>query len=93
MRNYTYYRIEGNAVTQEGYGLRFELRGNQIKDAFGGYLYEINGGNINKVFGGFYASVSANYITVFDLSAKFELSGALSQKQLLVVSALLFGDY
>lgn len=93
MRNSTYYRIEGNTVMQEGYGIRYEIRGNQIRDAFGGYLYEYSGGNINKVFGGFYASVSGSYITLFDLSQKYEMTDSLSQKQILVTAALLFGKY
>ncbi len=92
MRSNTYYRIEGNSVMQDGYGIRYEIRGNQIRDAFGGYLYEINGSNINKVFGGFYASISGNYITLYDLSEKYEMTDSLSKKQLLVVSALLFGN-
>lgn len=93
MRNSTYYRIEDNTVMQEGYGIRYEIRGNQIRDAFGGYLYEYSGGNINKVFGGFYASVSGSYITLFDLSQKYEMTDSLSQKQILVTAALLFGKY
>lgn len=91
MRDNTYYRIEDNMVFQEGYGPRYEIRGDQIKDAFGGYLYELSGSNINKVYGGFYASVSAGYITLHDSSRKFEMTGALSRKQLLATTALLFG--
>ncbi len=90
MRNNTYYRIEDNMVYEEGYGPRFEIRGNQIRDAFGGYLFELSGSNINKVYGGFYASISGNYITVHDLSRKYEMTDSLSKKQLLAVAALLF---
>ena len=93
MRNNTYYRIENNIVNQEGYGIRYEINGNQIRDAFGGYLYEISGSNINKVFGGFYASISGSYLTLFDSSKKYEMTDTLSKKQLLVVAALLFGNY
>ncbi len=93
MRTNTYYRIEGNNVMQEGYGIRYEIRGNQIRNAFGGYLYELSGNNINKVFGGFYASISGNYITLFDQSKKFETTDSLSKKQILPVTALLFGSY
>lgn len=93
MRTNTYYRIEDNLVKQEGYGPVFEIRGNQIKNAFGGYLYELSGSNINKVFGGFYASISGNYITLYDLSVKYELTDSLSKKQILAISALLFGNY
>lgn len=90
MRDNSYYRIEGNNVNKEGYGLCFEIRGNQIREAFGGYLFEISGSNINKIYGGFYASISGNYITIHDLSRKYEMTDSLSTKQLLVVSALLF---
>ena len=90
MRSNTYYRIEGNNVYQDGYGIRFEIRGNQIRDVFGSYLYEISGSNINKVFGGFYASISGNYITLYDSSRKFEMTDSLSKKQILVAIALLF---
>lgn len=93
MRTNTYYRIEGNMVIQDGYGPVFEIRDNQIKDAFGSYLYEISGSNINKVFGGFYASVGGNYITLYDLSVKYEMTDSISKKQLLAISALLFGRY
>ena len=93
MRDNTYYRIEGNMVMEEGSGPAFEIRGNQIRSAFGSYLYEISGSNINKVFGGFYASISGNYITIHDLSNKYETTGSLSKTQLLVVAALLFGRY
>lgn len=91
MRSNTYYRIQGNTVNQEGSGQVFEINGNSIRSAFGGYLYEISGSNINKVFGGFYASISGNYITLYDLSDKYEMTGFLNQKQLLIVAALLFG--
>ena len=93
MRNNTYYRIENNIVNQEGYGIRYEIHGDKIRDAFGAYLYEISGSNINKVFGGFYASISGNYLTLFDLSKKYEMTDSLSRKQLLLVAALLFGNY
>lgn len=93
MRNNTYYRIENNIVNQDGYGIRYEINGNQIRDAFGGYLFEISGSNIKKIFGGFYASISGNYITLFDSSKKYEMTDSLSKKQLLVVAALLFGNY
>ena len=93
MRNNTYYRIEGGLVKQEGYGPQFEIRGNQIKNAFGGYLYELSGSNINKVYGGFYASISGHYITLYDLSIKYEMTGQLSKNQILAVAALLFGKY
>lgn len=92
MRSNTYYRIEGDMVMQEGSGPVFEIRGNQIKNAFGGYLYELSGSNINKVFGGFYASISGNYITLYDASIKYEMTDGLSKKQLLAVTALLFGN-
>lgn len=91
MRRGTYYRIEGNNVTQDGCGIRYEIRGNQIRDVFGSYLYELNGNSINKIFGGFYASISGNYITLYDSSQKYETTESLSQKQMLVVAALLFG--
>ncbi len=93
MRNNTYYRIQGNYVNQDGSGQVFEINGSSIRSAFGGYLYEISGSNINKVYGGFYASVSGNYITLFDASEKYETTGSLNKKQLLVVAALLFGSY
>ncbi len=93
MRESTYYRIEGDFVMQEGYGVRYEIRGNGIRDAFGGFLYELSGDHINKVFGGYYASISGNYITIHDLSKKFEMTDRLSKKQLLVLSVLLFGRY
>ena len=93
MRTNTYYRIENNIVMQDGYGPRYEIRGNQIRDVFGGYLYEISGSNINKVFGGFYASISGSYITLYNLSEKYELTDSLSRNQLLAVAALLFGKY
>ena len=93
MRSNTYYRVQGSIVSRDGSGQVFEINGNQIRSAFGGYLYEISGSNINKVFGGFYASISGNYITLFDLSEKYETTGSLNQKQLLVVAALLFGTY
>ena len=91
MRSNTYYRVQGSIVSQDGSGQVFEINGNRIRSAFGGYLYEISGSNINKVFGGFYASISGNYIALFDLSEKYETTGSLNQKQLLVVAALLFG--
>lgn len=90
MRDNSYYRIEGNIVHKEGYGPYFEIRGSQIRESFGGYLFEISGSNINKIYGGFYASISGNYITIHDLSRKYEMTDSLSTKQLLVVSALLF---
>ena len=93
MRTNTYYRLEDNMVMQDGGGPVFEIRGNQIKDAFGSYLYEVSGNNINKVFGGFYASIDGNYITLYDLSVKYEMSDSLSKRQVLVVAALLFGKY
>ena len=93
MRSNTYYRIEGDRLMQEGYGIRYEIRGNAIRDAFGGFLYEYNGSSINKTFGGHYASVSGNYITVYDLSMKYEMTGDLSKKQILAVAVLLFGRY
>lgn len=93
MRSNTYYRIQGNTVNQEGSGQVFEINGNSIRSVFGGYLYEISGSNINKVFGGFYASISGNYITLYDLIDKYEMTGSLNQKQLLIVAALLFGAY
>ena len=92
MRSNTYYRIENNVVMQDGYGIRYEIVGNQIKDAFGGYLFEYDGSNINKVYGGFFASVSGNYITLYDGSQKYELTESLSKKQMLAVAALLFGN-
>ena len=93
MRSNTYYHIDGGFVYQDGYGLRYVIRGNQIKDAFGGFLYELSGSNINKVFGGFYASISGSYITLYDLSDKYEMTGSLSKLQILAVAALLFGKY
>ena len=93
MRSNTYYRIQGNIVNEEGSGQVFEINGNSIRSVFGSYLYEISGSNINKVFGGFYASISGNYITLYDLSDKYEMTGSLNQKQLLIVAALLFGAY
>ena len=93
MRSNTYYRIEGNIVKEDGGGPRFEIRGNQIRDIYGSYLYEVNGSNINKVYGGFYASISGSYITLYDLSEKYEMTDDLSKKQILAVAALLFGRY
>lgn len=93
MRSNTYYRIEGNIVNQDGYGPRYEIRGTQIRDIYGSYLYELSGSNINKVFGGFYASISGNYITLYDLSEKYEMTDSLSKKQILTISALVFGKY
>lgn len=93
MRSNTYYRIEGNMVKQSGSGPVFEISGNRIRLAFGGYLYEISGGNINKVYGGFYASISGNYIQTHDLKEKYEMTGQLNKVQILVVAALLFGEY
>ena len=93
MRSNTYYRIEGNIVKEDGGGPRYEIRGNQIRDIYGSYLYEISGSNINKVFGGFYASISGSYITLYDLSEKYEMTDDLSKKQILAVAALLFGRY
>ncbi|MBE6135318.1 MAG: hypothetical protein E7179_04880 [Erysipelotrichaceae bacterium] len=93
MRSNTYYRIEGNIVKEDGGGPRFEIRDNQIRDIYGSYLYEINGSNINKVYGGFYASISGSYITLYDLSEKYEMTDDLSKKQILAVAALLFGRY
>ena len=93
MRNNAYYRIQDNMVYMEGSGPIYEIRGNQIKNAFGGYLYELSGNNINKTFGGFYASISGSYITLFDLSQKYELTDSLSKNQTLAVIALLFGKY
>ncbi len=93
MRSNTYYRLENNMVMQEGYGPIFEIRDNQIKSSFGGYLYyELSGSNINKTFGGFYASISGNYITLFDGSIKYEMSDSLSKRQILIVAALLFNQ-
>lgn len=63
------------------------------KEAFGNYLYEISGSNINKVFSGFYASAGRNYIILYDLSVKYEITDNISKKQLLAISALLFGRY
>ena len=93
MRTNTYYRIQGNYVNQDGSGQVYEISGDRIRAAFGGYLYEISGRNINKTYGGFYASVSGNYITLYDSSEKYETTGSLNKKQLLVVAALLFGTY
>lgn len=93
MRNNAYYRIQDNMVYMEGSGPIYEIRGNQIKNAFGGYLYELSGNNINRTFGGFYASISGSYITLFDLSQKYELTDSLSKNQTLAVIALLFGKY
>ena len=90
MRSNTYYHIQGNMVHQDGGGPAFEINGSKIRSAFGGYLYEISGSNINKVFGGFYASISGNYITIHDLSEKYETTGTLNKNQILVVAALLF---
>lgn len=92
MRNNTYYRIEGNMVHQEGSGPRFEIRGNQIRDAFGGYLFELSGNNINKIYDGFYASISGSYITLYDSSSKYEMTGSLSANQILAVAVLLFKE-
>ncbi|MCR5184632.1 MAG: hypothetical protein K6C32_00925 [Bacilli bacterium] len=91
MRSNTYYRLQGNMLNQEDSGPIFEINGDRIKSAFGGYLYEISGSNINKVFGGFYASISGNYIALYDLSEKYETTGSLNKKQLLIIAALLFG--
>ena len=93
MRTNTYYRIQGNIVYQDGSGPVYEINSNRIKLAFGSYLYEISGGNVNKVFGGFFASISGNSITKYDASEKYEMSSPLNRQQLLVVVALLFGQY
>jgi len=93
MRNNAYYRIEGSNVNLEGSGPAFEISSNRIRAAFGNYLYEIYGSNINKVYGGFFASVSGSYITTFDSSIKLEVDGDVSQKQILVIAALIFGSY
>ena len=93
MRTNTYYRIQDRQVFQEGSGPVYEIYGDKIKRAFGGYLYEISGSNINKVFGGFFASVSGNYLTKYDLSEKYEIIGTLNKKQLLAITALIFGEY
>lgn len=93
MRSNTYYRIEGNYVKRMGSGPVFEISGNRIRAAYGSYLYEISGTSISKVYGGFYASVSGNFINLFDLSVQYEMSGSLNNTQILVVAALLFGQY
>ena len=93
MRTNTYYRLQGNIVHQEGSGPVYEISGNRIRSAFGGYLYEISGSSINKVYGGYYASLSGGYITLVDLSEKYEITDSLSTKQILAVVALLFGEY
>ena len=93
MRSNTYYRIQDNMVYQDGSGPVFEISGNKIRSAFGGYLYEISGSNVNKIVGGFFASISGNMITKYDASERYELSDRLNTKQLLVVIALLFGQY
>ena len=92
MRNNCYYRIDGSYVYLEGSGVMFEISGDRIRSVSGGYLYEISGGSINKIYGGFFASVSGGYITKYDSSEKYEIS-SLTQKQLLVVTVLLFGEY
>ena len=93
MRNNTYYTIDNNMVKQNGSGPVFEISGDKIRLAFGSYLYELSGSNINKVFGGFFASISGNYIQTYDLSEKYEMTGSLNRKQILAVTALLFGRY
>ena len=93
MRNNTYYTIEGNVVYLNGSGPVFEINGDRIRMFAGSYLYELSGSNINKVFGGFFASISGNYMQIYDLSAKFEFSGSLNKKQILAITALLFGAY
>ena len=92
MRNNIYYRFQGNYVYLDGGGVAYEISGNRIRSAFGSYSYEVSGSNINKVFGGFFASISGNYITKFDSSEKYESTGNLNTKQLLVVAALLFEE-
>lgn len=90
MRTNTYYQIEGNRVNRIGSGVCYEVYGNQIKDAYGSYLFEISGNNINKTYGGNFASISGGYITVIDLSEKYEISDSLSKGQILAVVAILF---
>lgn len=93
MRNNTYYTIDNNIVKQNGSGPVYEISGNSIKLAFGSYLFELSGSNINKVYGGFFASISGNYIQTYDLIEKYEMTGSLNRKQILAVTALLFGGY
>ena len=90
MHSNAYYRIQGNIVYQDGSGVVYEINGKRIRSAFGSYLFEISGSNINKIFGGFYASISGGYITVHDLSEKYEMTDSFSASQLLVIAALLF---
>ena len=71
----------------------YEKITNFIKDLYGNYLFEISGNNINEVFGGFYASLSGNYITLFDSSRQYETTESLSKNQILIIAALLFGRY
>lgn len=92
MHNNRYYRLEDNYVYAEGSGLSYEIVGDRIKTLFGNYLFEISGNNINKVFGGYFASVNGNLITTHDQTGRYEVSGSLDSRTLLVIAALLFGE-
>ena len=92
MRTNTYYQIDGNQVYVNGGSLVYIIERNRIKTIGGNLLYEMYGSNINKVFGGYYASVSGNYITKFDLSQKFEITSQFSNRIILLVAVLVFGE-
>ena len=92
MRDYSYYRIEGENVISESRGLVYIIQSNKIKSISGSYMYEISGDHINKVFGGYFASISGNYITKHDLSEKIEVDARISTKMLLLVTVLAFGE-
>lgn len=92
MRNNQYYRIEGDRVYVEGGGVIYDISSNRIRSIYGSQMYEISGSNINKVFGGFYASISGNYITKYDLSEKYEITAQFSNKTLLLIAVLVFGE-
>ncbi len=49
-------------------------------------------GIFTTIYSGFYASISGNYIALYDLSIKYELFASLSRKQILASVALLFGE-
>ena len=93
MRTNTYYSFNGNVLNRDGSGPVFEISGNRIRKSFGSYLFELSGNNINKVFGGYYASFSGSYLQTYDLSYKYEITGAISNMNKLVIAALLFGEY
>lgn len=92
MRRNVYYRVEGNRVYIEGSGLAYEISGGVIRTITGNQLYQMSGNSIYRVYGGFFASISGNYITKYDSSEKYETTCQLSNKMMLVVAVLVFGE-